>query len=250
MCWRRGASACPVRPRRCGEPFGLARLLASLDHVSHGRAGWLATIQESDHTPFNHQAEPRSDAERRLRRAEAIEVIERLIASWDADAFLRSKQTGAFVDPAKIHSIDHAGRFFSVRGPLNVARPPQGALPRLAFVDAAAADDDAYDAGADGLVLSGVDDEGAQAFKDRLAARGGKSPALIRYVTLIVTDLSQARASDVAGRDVWRGALGDWHRQWGVWQQRGIVWDGVLIAPARADQFNTALIRAIARRTK
>jgi alkanesulfonate monooxygenase SsuD/methylene tetrahydromethanopterin reductase-like flavin-dependent oxidoreductase (luciferase family) len=232
------------------EPFGLARLLASLDHVSHGRAGWLATIQETERAPFNHQATPSSEATRRLRRAEAVEVIERLIASWDADAFLRNKATGAFVDPARIHTIDHAGRFFSVRGPLNVARPPQGSLPRLAFVDAAESDDDAQHAGADALLLSGFDDDSARALKARLVARGDRPPALIRYVTPIVAGLSQAQAGDGAAGDVWRGLPEDWHRQCDVWQQQGSAWDGLLIAPAAADQFNADMFRALVRQAK
>ena len=57
---------------------------------------------------------------------EFVEVVTKLWESWDADAIVMDRERGMFVDPAKVRAIDFKGRFFSSRGPLNTARPPQG----------------------------------------------------------------------------------------------------------------------------
>ncbi|MEU6129528.1 LLM class flavin-dependent oxidoreductase [Saccharopolyspora sp. NPDC047091] len=104
------------------EPFNLARLVASLDHISGGRAGWLVTEEHpgGDRTgPL-----PRSAAVERTR--EFVELVRALWDSWDDGAFVRDKDSGAFVDADRISAVDHVGAHFQVRGPLNLARPPQG----------------------------------------------------------------------------------------------------------------------------
>ncbi|MCA1226572.1 MULTISPECIES: LLM class flavin-dependent oxidoreductase [unclassified Saccharopolyspora] len=104
------------------EPFNLARLVASLDHISGGRAGWLVTEEH----PGGERAGPlpRADAVERTR--EFVGLVRALWDSWDDDAFVRDKGSGAFVDADRIRAVDHVGAHFQVRGPLNLARPPQG----------------------------------------------------------------------------------------------------------------------------
>ncbi|OBQ68190.1 nitrilotriacetate monooxygenase [Mesorhizobium loti] len=108
------------------QPYNLARRFASLDIISHGRAGWNATMAQSAGEAANFsRPEGFSDADFRRRSEEYIGIVQGLWQGWDADALLFDKSGGRFHDPEKMHLLDHKGEFFSVRGPLNVARSPQ-----------------------------------------------------------------------------------------------------------------------------
>ena len=109
------------------EPYNLARKFASLDHISGGRAGWNVVTSANLSEAFNFGREAHFEHGERYDRAlEFTEVVFGLWDSWDDDAFLRDRTTGRYFDPAKLHTLNHKGEHFSVRGPLNVARPPQG----------------------------------------------------------------------------------------------------------------------------
>jgi alkanesulfonate monooxygenase len=109
------------------EPYHIARRFAGLDVISGGRSGWnLVTSQQ----PFEAQNFGRdthmAPGERYKRAEEFADIVCGLWDSWDDDAFIRDKESGRFFDPDKLHVLDHKGQFFRVRGPLNVARSPQG----------------------------------------------------------------------------------------------------------------------------
>lgn len=109
------------------EPYHIARKFASLDHISHGRAGWNVVTSWSEAEAKNFSRERHLEYDVRYdRAAEFVEVVKGLWDSWDADAFVHDKATGLFYDPAKMHTLGHKGRHFSVQGPLTVARTPQG----------------------------------------------------------------------------------------------------------------------------
>lgn len=109
------------------EPFHIARKFASLDHLSHGRAAWNVVTSVTDAEARNFNLDQQPDHPTRYRRArEFMQVVTGLWDSWEDDAFLFDKQSGRYFDPRKLHVLDHKGEFFKVRGPLNVARPPQG----------------------------------------------------------------------------------------------------------------------------
>jgi alkanesulfonate monooxygenase len=109
------------------EPYNVARKFASLDHISGGRAGWNVVTSANISEAFNFGREAHFEHGERYDRAlEFTEVVFGLWDSWDDDAFLRDRTTGRYFDPAKLHTLNHKGEHFSVRGPLNVARPPQG----------------------------------------------------------------------------------------------------------------------------
>lgn len=109
------------------EPFHIARKYASLDHISGGRAGWNIVTSWSDAEARNFSRDQHLGYEERYERAaEFVEVVKGLWKSWDADAFPHDKASGIFYDPAKLHVLDHKGKHFKVRGPLSVARTPQG----------------------------------------------------------------------------------------------------------------------------
>ncbi|TGT73452.1 MULTISPECIES: LLM class flavin-dependent oxidoreductase [unclassified Mesorhizobium] len=108
------------------QPYNLARRFASLDVISHGRVGWNATLRQNPCEAANFsRPEGFSDDDFRRRAEEYIGIVRGLWRGWDADALLFDKAGGRFHDPGKMHFLDHKGEFFSVRGPLNVARSPQ-----------------------------------------------------------------------------------------------------------------------------
>jgi FMN-dependent oxidoreductase (nitrilotriacetate monooxygenase family) len=109
------------------EPYNLARRLASVDHVSRGRAGWNIVTSAGVNEAANFGLDTRPDhAERYARADEFLTVAKALWDSWEAEAVGADKASGEYADPARLHRIGHRGRYFSVAGPLNVERPPQG----------------------------------------------------------------------------------------------------------------------------
>ncbi|ADB29316.1 monooxygenase [Kribbella flavida DSM 17836] len=109
------------------EPFNLARRFASVDHVSAGRAGWnvVTTAGPEAAKNFNLADQP-AHAERYERAAEFLEVSFKLWDSWQDDATLADKESGVWGENAHVRPIEHVGRHFQVRGPLNLPRSPQG----------------------------------------------------------------------------------------------------------------------------
>ena len=109
------------------EPYTLARQFASLDQISGGRAGWnlVTSNNEQDALNYSREAHP-AHADRYERAIEFADIVNGLWDSWDEDAFIRDKESGVFFDPSKLHPLNHKGKHFQVRGPLNVARSPQG----------------------------------------------------------------------------------------------------------------------------
>ena len=109
------------------EPYHIARKFASLDLISGGRAGWNVVTSSNISEAYNFGREAHYEHGERYDRAlEFVEVVKGLWDSWDDDAFVRDRASGRYFDPAKLHVLNHKGKHFSVRGPLNVARPPQG----------------------------------------------------------------------------------------------------------------------------
>ncbi len=109
------------------EPFNLARQFASLDHLSGGRAAWNVVTSTNPNLAQNFSKERFEDHATRYRRArEFLKVVQGLWDSWDDDAFVRNSDAGIYFEPDKMHTLDHRGEFYSVRGPLDVPRPPQG----------------------------------------------------------------------------------------------------------------------------
>jgi FMN-dependent oxidoreductase (nitrilotriacetate monooxygenase family) len=109
------------------EPYTVARMFASLDHLSGGRAGWNCVTGGQKEEAQNFNLERHEAHEDRYERAtEFAEVVMGLWDSFDEDALLYDKEGGRFFDATKVHTLSHRGKYFSVRGPLNVSRSPQG----------------------------------------------------------------------------------------------------------------------------
>jgi alkanesulfonate monooxygenase SsuD/methylene tetrahydromethanopterin reductase-like flavin-dependent oxidoreductase (luciferase family) len=123
------------------EPFHVAIGIATLDHISQGRAGWRAQVsgRAADARHFGRREFPEYGLEHRAdpvvtdhiaglftEATDAVEVVRRLWDSWEDDAEIRDVATGRFVDRDKLHYIDFQGPYFSVKGPSITPRPPQG----------------------------------------------------------------------------------------------------------------------------
>ncbi|WP_149537826.1 LLM class flavin-dependent oxidoreductase [Siccirubricoccus phaeus] len=183
------------------EPYHLARKFASLDHISRGRAGWNLVTSWSDAEAFNFGREHQmAYADRYERAAEFAAVACGLWDSWEADAFVQDKGSGVFYDPARLHTLNHRGKHFSVRGPLSVARSPQG---RPVIVQAGASEQgrDIAAAYAD-VVFSAEQNRDAaiayaRAIKDRLAQHGRLPGSLLMLpgiVPIVGTTRAEAEA--------------------------------------------------------
>ena len=108
-------------------PFHVARRFASLDHISGGRAAWNIVTTSNPDAALNFGLDEAMDHDERYHRArEFYDVVTGLWDSWAEDAFIRNVETGEFFDPSRMHVLDHQGKYYSVRGPLHIARPIQG----------------------------------------------------------------------------------------------------------------------------
>ncbi len=109
------------------DPYTVARQFSSIDHLSDGRAGWniVTSPLEGSAANYNRPEHPQHDLRYRM-AGEFLEITKGLWDSWEDDAFIRDKESGQFIDPAKMHRLDHKGEFYSVQGPLNISRSRQG----------------------------------------------------------------------------------------------------------------------------
>ncbi|MBO1002765.1 LLM class flavin-dependent oxidoreductase [Pseudogracilibacillus auburnensis] len=111
------------------EPYVLARQFASVDHISGGRSGWnvVTTADATGETALNFSREKHWEHDHRYERAEEfVDIVKSLWDSWEDDAFLYHKEAGTFYDKNKVHEVNFKGEYFSVKGPLNIARSKQG----------------------------------------------------------------------------------------------------------------------------
>jgi FMN-dependent oxidoreductase (nitrilotriacetate monooxygenase family) len=109
------------------EPFNVARIFGSIDHLSGGRAAWNVVTSSNAKAALNFNHDEHMEHELRYARAqEFVDVVTGLWDCWEDDAIVADKTTGQYVDAEKVRPLNHKGRFFQVKGPLNQARPPQG----------------------------------------------------------------------------------------------------------------------------
>lgn len=161
------------------EPFNVARQFASLDHISGGRAGWNIVTSWLEGSAANYSRDKHYAHDVRYRLAgEYLDVVQGLWDSWEDDALTFDKKGGQFFDPAKLHTLNHKGEFFSVKGPLNISRSPQG--QPVIFQAGASEDGKAFAARrADAIFVSHEDLDAAQAYYKDIKARAasfGRDP--------------------------------------------------------------------------
>ncbi|KRE06901.1 monooxygenase [Bosea sp. Root381] len=179
------------------EPYNLARLYASLDHLSDGRAGWnIVTTSDAGAAQNFGLPEHPPHGERYDKAREFLEVVTKLWDSWEDDALLADAESGVFADVGKVHRIDHVGRHYRVRGPLNVARSPQG---RPVYVQAGSSEDGRSFAAqhAEAIFTAHQTLASAQAFYSDIKARAvslGRAPEHIRVLPGISPYLGSTQA--------------------------------------------------------
>jgi FMN-dependent oxidoreductase (nitrilotriacetate monooxygenase family) len=190
------------------HPFLVARMLASLDHLSGGRAGWnvVTSKSPSEAANFGLQGEIAS-SDRYVRANEFVDVVKGLWDSFTDDAFVRDKAGGAFYAADKMRALDHAGAEFRVAGPLNIPRPPQG-HPVLCQ---AGQSEDGMDLAArtsDLIFNNKHTAQGNRAFREdvrRRAARVGRNPDDLLFMPGVFVVIGgteeEAQAKIAAARD-------------------------------------------------
>ena len=109
------------------EPFNVARIFGSIDHISQGRAAWNVVTTANPKVAQNFGRDDHIEHEMRYERAnEFVDVVKGLWDCWEDGAIVADKETGRYIDPDKVPAAQSQGRFFQVKGPMNMARCPQG----------------------------------------------------------------------------------------------------------------------------
>ena len=183
------------------EPFHVARKFASLDHLSDGRAGWNLVTSADPREAWNSSRESHlAHANRYARAEEFFNVVRGLWDSYADDAFVRDRESGRFFDPEKLNLLAHEGEHFSVRGPLNVPRAPQG-YPVVVQAGSSEAGKALAARTAEVIFTAQQTLEDAVAFyadvKDRMACHG-RDPDHLKIMpgAFPVVDRSEAEAQD------------------------------------------------------
>lgn len=183
------------------EPYHVARKFASLDHLSGGRAGWnLVTSDNAAEAGNFGRSEHLAHADRYARAEEFLQVVQGLWDSWDDDAFVNDRAAGICYRPEGRHVLDHRGEHFQVRGPLNVARSPQG-QPVIVPAGASEAGRSLAARSAELVFTAQPTLAAAQAFYADMKGRAqaaGRSPAAIKILpgVNVFVGTSRAEAED------------------------------------------------------
>ena len=183
------------------EPYHVARKFASLDHLSGGRAGWNVVTSWTDAEARNFNREKHLDYDTRYdRAAEFVKVVKGLWDSWEDDAFLYDQANGIFFDPDKMHELNHKGKHFAVRGPLNIPRCPQG-RPLVVQAGASEVGQEIAASDADVIYAASQDLAEAQAYynsvKNRMA-KYGRSPDELKIMPglAVIAGRSESEANE------------------------------------------------------
>ena len=165
----------PVATVTHTEPFHISKAIATLDHVSHGRAGWQPRVSSTAHeAALFGRREAADDGDALFdEAADAVEVVRRLWDSWEDDAIIRDAQTARYVDRAKLHYIDFQGKYFSVKGPSITPRPPQG-QPVVAALAHGPRIYEFASASADLVFITPTDDVSLDSILDEVESAGGQ----------------------------------------------------------------------------
>jgi alkanesulfonate monooxygenase SsuD/methylene tetrahydromethanopterin reductase-like flavin-dependent oxidoreductase (luciferase family) len=210
----------PVATVTHTEPFHVSKAIATLDFVSHGRAGWQVRVSGTAHEAELFGRRDVSGVDLFDEASDAVEVVRRLWDSWEDDAIIRDVATGRFVDRDKLHYIDFSGKYFSVKGPSITPRPPQG-QPVVAALAHATPIYEFASRSADLVFITPQDDDSLQSIL-------GEVTDVKVYADIFVTF---SRVTDTRSDAlVFNGRPGELVDLVLRWQQQGV--DGVRLRPA------------------
>jgi len=178
-------------------PYLLARLMATLDQVSAGRAGWNMVTGSSDFAAMNFGMNGMPEHDLRYDMAdEYIGVVRRLWSSWEPGAVLADRASGVLVDPAKVHAVNYEGRYFRTRGPLNSGPAPQG-QPVIAQAGGSPRGRQFAAAHADTIVAHPKGIDGMKAYRDDVRARMvacGRNPDDCKVLFMVAPIIGETEA--------------------------------------------------------
>jgi FMN-dependent oxidoreductase (nitrilotriacetate monooxygenase family) len=186
------------------EPYHLARIFGTLDHFSGGRVAWNVVTSAGESNAYNFGHHAKLDHDGLYDRAdEVLELCTKLWRSWEPDALVRDQATGIYADPEKVHTLDHAGTYFKVRGPLSLPRGPGGG-PVLMMAGVSSRGRDFAARWAEVIFAIQSDREGMRELRDDVrarAARLGRTGAPIKLLAAVqpilgeTMEIAQARAA-------------------------------------------------------
>ncbi|MBT9386571.1 LLM class flavin-dependent oxidoreductase [Pseudooceanicola sp. CBS1P-1] len=186
------------------HPYNLTRRLATLDHLSGGRAAWnMVTSWSEDEAENFGLATTGTSDERHARAHEFVSVVKRLCDTWEDGAFVQDKESGIFFDREKLHFLDHEGDQFRIKGPLDLPRPPQG-VPPIATAGASENAQELAAAHADIVYAGQPNIELARAYYASLKAKTwkyGRTPDDVKIMPGIMTFVAPTRAEAQAKLD-------------------------------------------------
>ena len=217
----------PVATVTHTEPFHISKAIASLDHVSHGRAGWQPRVSSTAHeAALFGRREAAQDGDDLFDEAtDAVEVVRRLWDSWEDDAIIRDAATGRYIDRGKLHYVDFHGKHFSVKGPSITPRPPQG-QPVVATLAHAPRIYEFAATSADLVFITPTGNATLDSILDEVKAAGGQHLKI--YADVVVTFGGDTEfGSDAL---IFDGSPADLVELLLEWQRRGI--DGARLRPA------------------
>jgi N-acetyl-S-(2-succino)cysteine monooxygenase len=167
------------------HPYQVARMFASLDHISGGRAGWNLITSANPAEAWNFGFDQHPDhADRYERAREFADVVCGLWDSWAADAFILDQVSGIYFDPAGMRTLNHHGKFFNVKGPLNMARSPQG-RPVIAQAGSSEAGRELAAATAEVVFTAQQSLQGAKNFLNDIKTRAEKYGRRPEHITVL-----------------------------------------------------------------
>lgn len=179
------------------HPFELARIFATLDHLSDGRAAWNIVTSLSRAEAQNFGADTALGHDERYERAEEfVQTVVDLVESWDDDALVLDKHAGVFADPDKVRALHHRGRYFASRGPLPTPRPPQG-RPVLIQAGSSAKGRDFAARWADAIFEIDPTSEGRRAYYDDIKSRvsdAGRDPESVKVFPSFIPFVGETTA--------------------------------------------------------
>lgn len=192
------------------EPYNVARLFGSLDHLSGGRACWNVVTSDHDEAGYNYNRDGLPPhAERYERAEEFVDVCFGLWDGWEKDALVLDREGGLYHDHGKVHDLNHRGKYFQVRGPLNLARPPQD-RPVIAQAGGSPAGIELAARTADIVFSLASSFDANKSFRDRLSARMaafGRAPDQLKLLPGIMTTVGRTRADAQAKLDFLNDSL-------------------------------------------
>jgi len=215
----------PVATVTHTEPFHISKAIATLDYVSHGRAGWQPRVSVTAHEAALFGRRDGSQIPLFEEAVEHVEVVRRLWDSWEDDAVIRDVATGRYVDRDKLHYIDFTGKYFSVKGPSITPRPPQG-QPVVAALAHAGPVYEFAAAGADVVFITPSDGESLHGILNEVHAAGGTELKVFADVVVSFDGDGDFRSDAL----VFAGSTTELVDMLLEWQRIGI--DGARLRPA------------------